>query len=98
MFEVVRSRINYIGWPISVDGIDVENNGDEGNFTFDGVVYPSLHEAIEHYVYSFDLDASLFKQVLSIMSASKFSQAVRFCRLLVGASAKERSDALKSLT
>ncbi|ALO34354.1 hypothetical protein CMT41_06115 [Colwellia sp. MT41] len=104
MYEVAKERVNYLGWPLVVHGIEL--NEDElvaaDTFSFDGVLYPSLAEAINHYAKVFLLDEPYVMAVLQYMShgdidEKSFAQAVRFCRLLVNATANERKVAFKAL-
>lgn len=99
MFEIARERVNYMGWPLVVSGISIDNlrwQEPEG-ITFDGVHYPTVDEAVLHYANIFDLQREFFREVLHKLGHEKFSQAVRFCRLLVGSTPNERRTALNSL-
>jgi len=99
VYEVAKNRVNFSGWSLIVDGINIEElRWDKADdFIFDGVVYPSINEAIEQYSLSFDLDISYFREVLAIIGMNKFAYAVRFCRLLVGATPNERKLAIREL-
>jgi len=97
MFEVAKGRVNHIGWPLVLNGIELEVAFEKEAFTFDGICYPSIDDAISHYAKAYYLHAAFFKQVVSIMSKERFADAVRFCRLLVGATPQERGAALKNL-
>ena len=99
MFEIARDRVNYSSWSIVVDGIDIEHLRDDdiSTFCFDGLEFPTIDDAIEHYVYAFDLNVEFFRQVLSKLGIDRFSAAIRLCRLMVGASPIERRQALKEL-
>jgi len=95
MYEVAQARVNYIGCSISINGSELEVIDESSCFIFDGVSYPSLEDAINHYVINFGLNKELFSLVLFKMGEQKFSQAVRFCRLQIGATPAERSFALQ---
>ncbi|MGB1262218.1 MAG: hypothetical protein ACPG52_04845 [Cognaticolwellia sp.] len=97
IYQVARDRVNFRGWPLVLDGIDIER--DEGNrkFCFDGVYYPSIEEAITHYSVNFDLDIKFLRQVLATMGIENFAQAVRYCRLYVGATPNEKSLAIRQI-
>jgi hypothetical protein len=97
MYEVAKERVSFRGWRIVVDGIEIEQDSGDGHFHFDGVYYPSVEDAIEHYSENFRLDRIFFRQVLAKIGLEKFSQAVRVCRLFVGASAEEKVHALRDL-
>lgn len=111
MYEVAKGRVNYLGWTLVANGIEldeVDAELDEGQtFSFDGVLYPSLADAITHYAKAFLLDEPYVIAVLQYLSESNadgqsvddklFAQAVRFCRLLVNATPNERKVAFKAL-
>ncbi len=106
MYEVAKTRVSYLGWPLVVNGIELEEIDLEQieveTFNFDGVLYPSLAEAINHYAKIFLLDEYYVTAVLQHMGnghidEKSFAQAVRFCRLLVNASPHERKVAFKAL-
>ena len=111
MYEVAKERVNYLGWPLVANGIELDEVDvelDEGaTFSFDGVLYPSLADAITHYAKVFFLDEVYFTAVLQYLSKANvdgitvdeksFAQAVRFCRLLVNATPNERKVAFKAL-
>lgn len=106
MYEVAKTRVSYLGWPLVVNGIELEEIDLEQievePFSFDGVLYPSLAEAINHYAKIFLLDEYYVSAVLEHLGnghidEKSFAQAVRFCRLLVNASPHERKVAFKAL-
>jgi hypothetical protein len=97
MYEVAKTRLNFNGWELSLDGIDIECEDDLNSFNFDGVVYPSIEHAIEHYAYSYYLPKDFFKAVLAKLGTTNFAKAVRYCRLFVDATPLERQRALKEL-
>lgn len=106
IYEVAKTRVSYLGWPLVANGIELEEIDLEEleaeTFTFDGVMYPSLSDAINHYAKIFILDEQYVIAVLQYLGngdidEKSFAQAVRFCRLLVNASPNERKVAFKEL-
>jgi hypothetical protein len=97
MYEIAKQRVNFSGWPLSVNGIDLDNDDTKIEFIFDGVFYPSINDAIEHYAYSFHLDSHFIKRVLAKLGTENFANAVRFCRLHIGATPDEKAKALRLL-
>lgn len=105
MYEVAKSRVGYLAWPLVVNGVALQIDIDEikaQSFTFDGVLYPSLSDAIHHYAKIFLLDEHYVVAVLQQLAKGSineqsFAQAVRFCRLLVNVSTSERKAALQKL-
>ncbi|MEG3756144.1 hypothetical protein [Psychromonas arctica] len=92
MFELMQGRINYQGWPLVVNNelLVIDSNND--SFEFDGVLYVSLDDAVSHAVKTFFLDEALFTRVLSVLGKSKFSQAIRLCRLYPNLTTSSRED------
>ena len=107
IYEVAKGRVNYLGWPLVAEGIELDelllDEKITEAFSFDGVLYPSLTDAITHYAKTFLLDEHYVSEVLQYIgngdiSERTFARAVRFCRLLVNATPNERKVALKQLT
>lgn len=99
MFEIARERVNFKGWSLEVSGISIEDlkESEEQTFTFDGVYYPSIELAIDHYAKAFSLEREFFRKVVATLGNNNFSNAVRFCRLLLGTTPNERQKALSEL-
>tara|TARA_Y100000034_G_C6789325_1_gene353286 strand:- start:208 stop:885 length:678 start_codon:yes stop_codon:yes gene_type:complete len=97
MYEVAKDRVNYKAWPLSYRGEDLEEVFVKDSFTFDGVTYPSVDDAILHYAQSFGIKVQVMKKALAITGIEAFADAVRFCRLLVGATPDEIKVALAGL-
>jgi len=98
MYEVAKARLNYSGWVLVIDGVELINDDYQKAFDFDGVFYPSIEHASQHYCKTFALDEHYFRQVLHHLGRSNFANTVRFCRLLVDATPHERKAALLTLT
>ncbi len=97
VYEVAQQRMTFEHWPILLDGVEVEVDYIKPCFSVDGVDYPSIDDAIQHYCYSFDLNAKFFRQVLRKVGEPRFVYAVRYARLFVGCTPKEQAIALKDL-
>ena len=106
IYGVAKGRIGYMGWTLVVDGIELDGSVHEVEqsepFNFDGVLYPSITDAIEHFGNIFLLDPHYFSAVLQYMANGtindkSFAQAIRFCRLLVNATQHERKVAFNAL-
>lgn len=95
MYEVAKQRVNFKGWTLSLEGIELDSDFIGNEFLFDGVTYPSIDIAIEHFTYSYDLAPLSFQKALSIVGKDKFGKAVRFCRLLTGRTPDEQKLALR---
>lgn len=90
MFEMMQARINYQGWTLVINNSQLEVDSDNEPFEFDGVIYVCLDDAVVHAVKTFFLDEQLFTRVLSVLGKSKFSQAIRLCRLYPSLTVKSR--------
>jgi len=97
MYEVAKQRVNYRGWSLSLEGIELDVDYVGTEFLFDGVTYSSVDIAIEHFIESYDLPASCFKKAVSIVGIEQFGKAVRFCRLLIDSTPDEQKLALRYL-
>lgn len=97
MYEVAKARVNFNGWKLVVGGITVEEVNDKECFIFDGVEYPSVDDAIVQYSKNFDLNLAYLRQVVQVLSPTRFAKAVSFCRMTIGATPQERAVALKQI-
>jgi len=97
MYEVAKGRVNFTSWPIELNGQRIESRVDKDDFSFDGVTYPSIDEAISHYSLTFDIPTTFFKQVLAKVGLDEFAYAVRYCRLFKGETPQELHAAVKVL-
>ncbi|REL27445.1 hypothetical protein DXX93_13310 [Thalassotalea euphylliae] len=97
MYEVARDRVNFQAWPLSQGGVDIDDDIEPITFEFDGVVYPSIDDAIKHYSGNFRFNRQILVKTLAILGTSQFAKAVRFCRLLIGATPNEVNSALAEL-
>lgn len=97
MYEVAKARVNFSGWRIVLDGLYLAEEFIKDPFIFDGVEYPSVEDAIEHYSKNFSLSSGYLAEVLACLGNENFSQAVRHCRLMVGSTPQEQKQALRAL-
>lgn len=97
MFELAKDRVNYASWPLIVDGITVLDEYQDQSFNFDGVDYPTIEQAINHYANTLLINPDYFRSVVALLGNDNFAKAVRFCRLLVAANTFERQQALRQL-
>lgn len=97
IFEVAKSRVNFKGWHISYHGVDVDMTTEALTFIFDGVTYPCIDDAVNHYIETFGLNRIFFCSVLNKVGKDRFGYAIRFCRLLIGATAGELKLSLREL-
>ena len=84
MYEIAKARVSFKSWAIVLSGIDIEEIYEKDTFNFDGVVYPSVDDAIAQYSQNFDLPSGYLKATLNSLGITEFARAVRFCRIMVG--------------
>ncbi|NQZ20636.1 MAG: hypothetical protein HRT53_01145 [Colwellia sp.] len=94
MYEVAKQRVNFQGWSLSLEGVELDCSYISDHFIFDGVTYPSVEVAIEHFIFSYDFTPWCFKKALSVVGVKQFGKAVTFCRLLVGRTPEQQKVAL----
>jgi hypothetical protein len=95
MYEIAKQRVNYQGWDLSLEGVELDVDYVGSEFIFDGVTYPSVDIAIDHFIETYDLSSWAFKKALSIVGFDKFGKAVKFCRLLLGSTPEQQRLALR---
>ncbi len=98
MYEVAKARLNYQGWTLVIGGVELINDTTQESFNFDGIFYPSIEHALQHYCQIFSLNEHYFRQVLHCMGKENFTKVIRFCRILIDATPNERKKALMELT
>ncbi|MEZ9234598.1 hypothetical protein AB4128_03615 [Shewanella sp. 10N.286.52.A9] len=83
MYQIAKGRINAKGWPLVLNGIDIEQ-GYQPQFEFDGLSFNSLNKAITHYCDTLSLNKHLLCELLNIVGKEKFAYAIRLCRMNIG--------------
>lgn len=96
MHTIAKSRVNFEGWQLEVDGILI---GMEAipHFEFDGVKYNSLAEAVEHYCSAWYLDSELLNKTVLLTGKEQFGFALRLCRPYLNIRDSERKAALAEI-
>ncbi|MDO6777373.1 hypothetical protein Q4591_18700 [Shewanella sp. 3_MG-2023] len=97
MYKIAKSRVNFKGWPISINGIDIDYSNDTAGFEFDGILFSNLEAAIKHFVKTFIIDEALLRQSVEVLGEDKFNQAIKYSRLHPNISASEREKLIQDL-
>lgn len=97
MFLIAKERLNYSGWPLSIDGIPIEDISIDEKFEFDGLTFTSFISMLDYLTHSFSLNKDFLKQVLTIYGNHRAIEAVKFCRLVPNYSKYQRERALVDL-
>jgi len=97
MYTMVQARVNYIGWPLCLNGIPLDPDEDAGGFSFDGTEFVSVEHAIEHYIKTFHLDTVLLPELVKQLGKDKFGYSVRISRLYLTMTAAERTQIIADI-
>lgn len=97
VYEVAQARVNFKPWQIILNGIEIKDTLERDQFHFDGINYPCIDDALQHYAQTHFLQKSFLKEVTYILGVKNFAAAVRFCRLRIGYTPNEKQQAIKEL-
>ncbi|UXI02652.1 hypothetical protein [Photobacterium sp. TY1-4] len=97
MFEIAKERVNYSGWPLTIDGLPVAGLTARFQIEFDGIVYTSLAHATEQLAQAYAIPQSYLAQVLEVVGRQRLAYAIRFAKSTGGASEEEREASIRSL-
>ncbi|MDR8523638.1 hypothetical protein [Shewanella fidelis] len=97
MYEIARDRVNYKGWPLSLNGILVEDYGYDAHFSFDGVNYRSVSQAIGFYAKQQTLDKRFLEDIIAIVGKQHFGFAVRVAQINIAAVPEMKKQVLQDL-
>lgn len=97
MYLIAKNRVNYPGWPLSVNGIALDNHDYSVSFAFDGVTYTSLSQAISHYSQSLGLDKRFLQDIVSKVGRERFGYAVRVARINIVSTSKVKQQVLRDI-
>ncbi|WP_394130032.1 hypothetical protein [Shewanella maritima] len=86
MFTIAKERMNFQGWSISINQqlLDNQDSYNLQRFEFDGIEFPSLTKAIEHYAKTLHISEHFLRQLVTILGKQGFSKAVKLARLNIG--------------
>ena len=94
MYQIARDRINFPGWPIQLEGVELECQLDSTRFEFDGVTYTSLSAAIHYYSQQFCLDPVFFAELIRLVGRQRFNYALRLARIHIAAAKEMKRQVL----
>ncbi|MCE9678569.1 hypothetical protein LZP69_05105 [Shewanella sp. AS1] len=97
MYQVAKGRATAKPWPLSIDGIMLDEQAYQLNFQFDGLCFSSIAKAIEHYSQMLGLDKHFLQQLTAIVGRARFGYAIRLSRLNIAASPKVKQQILLDL-
>ncbi|WP_434339886.1 hypothetical protein [Motilimonas cestriensis] len=80
MFEIAQGRMEFQGWPIIVNGLEI-SAFTQPSFSFDGEEFPHLEAAVQEYAKRFQINSTYLSAVVDKIGSTRFSAAIRHCRI-----------------
>ncbi|KLV03823.1 hypothetical protein ABT56_17795 [Photobacterium aquae] len=97
MFEIAKGRVNYAGWPLTIDGQPVSALSQAFHVEFDGIIYTSLQRAVEQLAKAYAIPQPYLEAVIEVVGRQRLAYAIRFAKTTYGYSADEREASIASL-
>jgi len=97
MYLIAKDRVNFNGWPLSINGIPTESISINEVFEFDGLTFTSFISMLDYLSQSFSLNKEFLRKVLAIYGNDRAIEAVKFCRLMLDNSEFQREKAIDDL-
>ncbi|MEZ9998960.1 hypothetical protein AB4428_11715 [Vibrio lentus] len=97
MYQIAKQRVDYKGWPLSVDDIVIEVYDETSGFEFDGTRYASINSCIDYFTKAAGVDKELLSQLVDIVSTDRFSYALRIAKLNKNVSNTKRSEIIEEV-
>ncbi|MEZ8613380.1 hypothetical protein AB4559_15875 [Vibrio sp. 10N.222.51.C8] len=97
MYQIAKQRVDYKGWPLSVDDIPLEVYDETSGFEFDGTRYASINSCIDYFTKAAGVDKELLSQLVDIVSSDRFSYALRIAKLNKSVSSTKRSEIVEEV-
>ncbi|CDT42584.1 Conserved hypothetical protein [Vibrio coralliirubri] len=97
MYQIAKQRVDYKGWPLSVDDIPLEVYDETSGFEFDGTRYASINSCIDYFTKAAGVDKELLSQLVDIVSSDRFSYALRIAKLNKNVSNTKRSEIVEEV-
>lgn len=97
MFEIAKDRVNYPGWPLTIDGLPVATISTSFHVHFDGITYTSLTQAVEQLAKAYAIPQPYLEAVMEVVGRDRLAYAIRFAKTTYGYSPQEREASIASL-
>ena len=94
MYQIAKDRINYTGWPLSVDGVPLTPLSQVYQIEYQGIRYASLSEAIEQLCTALEMNEDRLYSAVDVFGRARFSDAVAYARSNQSLTDKEWQDSL----
>ncbi len=97
MYEIAKGRVNYTGWPLTIDGLPVASMSTAFHVEFDGITYTSINQAVEQLAKAYAIPQAYLEDVVQLVGRDRLAYAIRFAKTTYGYSAAEREASIGSL-
>ncbi|MGI2199697.1 hypothetical protein [Shewanella baltica] len=97
MYQIARDRINAPGWPLVLEGEEIDDQGYNAGFEFDGVTFNSVNAAIQYYSTQFTLDPQFFAELVRLVGRARFNYALRLARIHIAAAKEMKRQVLQDV-
>ncbi|WP_299018552.1 hypothetical protein [uncultured Photobacterium sp.] len=97
MFEIAKDRVNYTGWPLTIDGLPVVGMSTGFYIEHNGITYTSLVQAVVQLSKAYNIPQPYLEQVVELVGRDRLTYAIRFAKTTYGYSAEEREVSIGSL-
>lgn len=97
MFEIAKQRVNYSGWPLTIDGLPVSGLSSSFHVEFNGITYTSLAQAVEQLSKAYNIPQPYLEKVVEVIGRKRLGYAIRFAKTTYGYSDEQREASIESL-
>ncbi|WP_064604605.1 hypothetical protein [Photobacterium sp. J15] len=97
MFEIAKARVNYTGWPLTIDGLPVTGMSTSFHVEYNGITYTSLAQAVEQLAKAYNIPQPYLEEVVELVGRNRLTYAIRFSKSTYGYSAEDREASIGSL-
>ncbi|MGI2260156.1 hypothetical protein [Shewanella sp. GXUN23E] len=96
MYEIARDRVNFSPWPLSLDGIALDEHR-ATLFAFNGLSFGSVGKARDYYQALYGLDREFFTSLINLLGQPRFGYALKLARLYRTSGARDKQRVLREL-
>lgn len=97
MYQVAQQRVNAKGWSLQLDGVTLDEARYQIDFSFDGVNFASVHQAIAHYSDVLALDKAFIIKVIEIVGRDRFGYAIRLGKIHIASPERVKKELIRDL-
>ncbi len=97
MYLIAKARVNFQGWPLSINGVPLDDHSYSVSFAFDGMNFTSISQAISHYSTSLGLDQAFLQTLVNKVGRDRFGYAVRIARINIVSTPKVKKQVIADI-